>query len=117
MQDRGRAKIIVRHAVRYVYRGTVYRIVRILLSWRVSIEPGCSIAIRSPHRVLHGPCGPMFRAISAVVRTHAAYFLPLFLIPWEPAFMGPLPLAFAAISARALASVMASAPDVVFLRE
>lgn len=41
-------------------------------------------------------------------RTATAYFLPDFLMPWAPAFNGPLPLAFSISSLRALASVQKS---------
>ncbi len=38
------------------------------------------------------------------------YFLPDFLMPWDPAFMGPLPLAFSAISLLALAAAPSQPP-------
>ena len=47
----------------------------------------------------------------AQVVFHAVlYFLPDFLIPCDPAFMGPLPLAFSAISLLALAAVSHQPP-------
>lgn len=53
----------------------------------------------------HIPC---LRNTCRFVLAHsqrAAYFLPLFLMPWLPVFRGPLPPAFLASSSRAFLSV------------
>ncbi len=47
----------------------------------------------------------LFPSITIISHQPLHYFFPDFLIPWEPAFIGPLPFAFSAISLLALAAV------------
>lgn len=62
-------------------------------------------AARHKHGVSLSRCG---RASHRRRRRLAAYFLPLFLMPWAPVLRGPLPPALAAISLRAFSSAKMS---------
>lgn len=62
---------------------------------------GCRFAVICRKEISYSSQAP--RGILEMVRF--VYFLPLFLIPWLPVFMGPLPPALAASSLRAFSSI------------